>query len=185
MDFLTSISRLAAELEREGIRFALIGGLAMALRGVERATFDADFILMLEDLPRAHVILSTAGYTREFHSENVSHYFHPASALARVDILHAFRGPSLGMLQRAQRLPLAPGCALPVVQVEDLIGLKVQALVNNPDRALGDWNDIYRLVSFAGGQKLPLKWDLLADYLMLFRLEAKLPELQRLYGPIN
>ena len=182
MDFVAATVHLSEKLDASGIHYALIGGLAMALRGLERATFDADFILMLSDLPRAHDILVNEGYVREFHSENVSHYLNTRSALPRVDILHAFRGPSLGMLTRAERLPLGPTQTLPVVQIEDLIGLKIQALVNNPTRSLGDWNDIHRLVTHAGASQTPLQWDLIEDYLTLFNLAAKLPELRLIYG---
>src|SRR5207248_10458958 len=99
MNFEQVISVLPGELERAGVHFALIGGFAMGLRGVQRATGDMDFILMLEDLEKADTILQRLGYRREFRSENVSHYLSPESAWGRIDILHAFRGPSLGMLK--------------------------------------------------------------------------------------
>ena len=47
MTLLHSISQLAARLDARSINFAVIGGMAMALRGVQRATFDLDFLLML------------------------------------------------------------------------------------------------------------------------------------------
>ena len=181
MDLLASICRLGEAFDAAGIRYGLIGGLAMAARGVQRATFDLDLLLMLSDLDRAHRILSDQGYTRIFHSENVSHYQNQQAALTRVDILHAFRGPSLGMLQRADRLNFTAACALPVLKIEDLVGLKIQALVNNPMRALGDWNDIHRLVTHAGANRSELAWDLVSDYLILFKLESELPVLTRLY----
>ncbi len=153
----------------------------MALRGVQRATFDLDFLLMLPDLAAADRVLHEAGLVRVFKSDNVSHYQHPEPGGLRVDILHAFRGPSLGMLERADRLEIAPGCSLPVLRIEDIVGLKIQALVNNPSRALGDWNDIHRLVRHAGEQALPLEWGLIADYLEIFRLSDRLPELRGVY----
>lgn len=181
MDILPEVARIAAELDRNRVRYGLIGGLAMAVRGVQRATFDLDFLLMLSDLERTHDLLLSLGYQRAFHSQNVSHYQKPGAALSRVDILHAFRGPSLGMLERAERLELAPGCVLPVLRIEDIIGLKIQASVNNPHRALGDWSDIHRLLKHAAQVRLDLRWDLLADYLEIFRLSARLPELRALY----
>ena len=54
MNFLPSISVLVAELGAAGVRYALIGGLAVALRGVQRTTFDLDFLLMLSDLEAAY-----------------------------------------------------------------------------------------------------------------------------------
>lgn len=181
MDLVASLSRLGRRFDEAGVRFALIGGFAMALRGVQRATFDLDFLLTLSDLDAADAILREEGCARVFRSENVSHYQHPAPGGLRVDVLHAFRAPSLGMLGRADRLELAPGCALPVLRIEDIVGLKIQALVNNPARALGDWNDIHRLIRHAGEQALPLEWGLIADYLEIFRLGGKLAELRGVY----
>jgi hypothetical protein len=154
----------------------------MALRGVQRATMDLDFILMLEDLEIAHRVLLEAGYRREFHSENVSHYLNPDDAWGRIDILHAFRGPSLGMLRRAERLSVGSDLALPVVVIEDIIGLKVQAIANDPARALADWNDIGLLLSTSREQRLALDWELLEDYLRLFHFEDKLAELKSIHG---
>ena len=182
MNFETTVPRIAAEFAAAGIRYALIGGLAMAMRGVQRATLDVDFILLLEDLSNAHDRLLKLGYHRAFHSENVSHYLAEDSALGRVDLLHAFRGPSLGMLDRAEMLELVSGLSLPVVHVEDLIGLKIQAAVNDPSRHRRDWSDIHLLVENAALQDSPLDWDLLADYLALFDLARELGSLQQLYG---
>lgn len=141
MDFARVIEQVCGRLDVAGIRYALIGGFAMALRGVQRATMDLDFILMLEDMGKADAILSEFGYRRDFHSENVSHYRSSDQEWGRIDILHAFRGPALGMLQRAERIPVDASLTLPVVHVEDLVGLKIQALVNDPLRAISDWDD--------------------------------------------
>lgn len=181
MDLVISLSRLGRRFDDAGVRYALIGGLAMALRGVQRATFDLDFLLMLSDLETADSILNEEGCIRVFKSDNVSHYQNPAQGGLRVDVLHAFRGPSLGMLERADRMELASGCSAPVLRIEDIVGLKIQALVNNPSRALGDWNDIHRLLRHAGEQALALEWGLIEDYLEIFKLSDKLIELRGVY----
>lgn len=181
MDLYQCISQLIARLDQAELRYAVIGGMAMALRGVQRATFDLDFLLMLDDLPAARAVLVAEGYDCVYQSENVSHFQKAGGGLARVDVLHAFRGPSLSMLSRAERLPLGESCVLPVVQLEDLIGLKVQAATNDPWRAPGDWSDIGRLLIHAAETARPLDWALVQDYLAIFRCEAKLPELKALY----
>ncbi|MFP4069450.1 MAG: nucleotidyltransferase domain-containing protein, partial [Opitutales bacterium] len=93
MNFLAVIDQVTSRLDAADIRYALIGGFAMALRGVQRATVDLDFILMLDDLDRADAIFADSGYTRAFRNENVSHYISKDTELGRIDILHAFRGP--------------------------------------------------------------------------------------------
>ena len=181
MDLGTSISRISSGLDKAGVEYAVIGGIAMAMRGVQRATVDLDLLLMLSDLSQAHELLEQEGYARIFHSDDVSHYEKAGTGLFRIDILHAFRGPSLAMLGRADRLVFPGAGTLPVLQIEDIVGLKIQALTNNPDRALGDWNDIHRLVDHAGKTQQPLDWDLIAEYLEIFEVAGMLTELKGLY----
>ncbi len=183
MNFSKVLAELGGRLDATGVRYALIGGFAMALRGAPRATLDLDFLLMLDDLDRAHAILGELGYRREFHSANVSHYAGAGPEWGRVDLLHAFRGPSLGMLGRAERIRIGADLSLPVAQTEDIIGLKIQALTNDLSRALGDWNDILLLVAAAARQKRALDWGLVEDYLRLFKLDDRLPELKSTHGP--
>lgn len=182
IDFTHVMNHIVKALNEAGIRYALIGGFAMALRGIQRATVDLDFILMLEDLDKADKILSQAGYHRAFKNENVSHYLSDDPALGRIDILHAFRGPSLSMLDRAEPISVTAVTTLPVVLVEDLIGLKIQAARNDPSRSTSDWSDIRLLVEFSGKYNRPLDWELLADYLELFDLQGKLNSLKDWYG---
>jgi predicted nucleotidyltransferase len=86
------------------------------------------------------------------------------------------------MLKRAESIPVLEGIAIRVVQVEDIIGLKIQASVNNPAREARDWADIRMLLEAAARQRRPVDWELLEDYLALFRLQARLPELKSMYG---
>lgn len=182
MEFATVIEQVIAKLDQEGIRYALIGGFAMAMRGIQRATINLDFILMLEDLHKADEVLQQSGYIRAFRSENVSHYSGSEPELGRIDILHAFRGPSLSMLERAERIPVTPKASLPVVQIEDLIGLKIQAAHNDPTRLASDWSDIRMMVESSKQAKRSLDWDLLGDYLELFDSAGRLPEIKSWYG---
>ena len=77
---------------------------------------------------------------------------------------------------------VADGLTLPVVQVEDIIGLKVQAAVNDPLRGASDWSDIRVLIETAVHTGQTLDWELLADYLELFELTCELPMLRHWYG---
>jgi len=182
MNFLKVIETVTSQLDTEGVRYSLIGGFAMALRGVQRSTIDLDFILMLEDLEKADDIFQKCGYTRAFRSENVSHYISDELELGRIDILHAFRGPTLGMIEQSDRIEVANGYTLPVVKIEGIIGLKVQALVNDPKRATSDWSDIRIMLETCSEADQIVDWDLLKDYLDLFQLGSKLPELRDWYG---
>ena len=182
MDFASILPALVARFDEHEIRYALIGGLAMALRGVQRTTLDVDFILLSEDLTVCHSVLESLGYQRAYHSDNVSHYSGIQPALGRIDLLHAFRPATLGMLDRAERVPFTDGCSIPVVHLEDLIGLKVQAACNDPSRAASDWSDIHQLARHAGSTGQALDWVLIEDYLALFDQSHQLTTLRQLHG---
>lgn len=157
---------LLVRAEREPIRFAVAGAFAMGALGVPRATADLDFLVHQEDLDRWDAALVALGYGRTFQSENASHYRHPEVIWGSIDVLHAFRPISVGMLARARRREV-PGTALslPVVEPEDLIGLKVQALANDPDRFFQDMADIEAI---SRRHRKSLDWDRLREYYRLF-----------------
>jgi predicted nucleotidyltransferase len=181
MNFETVLKSIVNAFDQKEIHFALIGGLAMALRGVQRTTLDVDFILLLDRLEDAEDILKRHGYECRFKSSNVSHYTNVNADWGRIDILHAFRTPSLSMLKRAERILFGKEISIPVVQLEDLIGLKIQALTNDPQRATRDWQDIHMLLQAAGTNGDSIDWELIEDYLSVFSLEDKLDELRQAY----
>ncbi len=111
--------------------------------------------------------LREMGFRRRFHTENVSHYQHDEFS-ERIDLLHAFRSPALAMLSRAERVEVKNGPTVPLAAVEDIIGLKLQALQNDPARAEQDWLDMRRLVVVARASGRQLDWELIGDYFCLF-----------------
>lgn len=177
MDFLKILPVLCKNFDDRSVRYALIGGFAMAMRGVQRATLDLDFILALEDIEQADEALRAMDFVRYFHSSNVSHYRND-QIKGRVDILHAFRRPALAMLDRADRLEIGEGWTLPVASIEDIIGLKIQALNNDPSRKDQDWPDIRMLVRTAREQGTSLDWELIEDYFSLFGMHTELQKLK-------
>lgn len=50
VNFSRVIDQVCGRLDAAGIRYALIGGFAMALRGVQRATMDLDWELLRDYL---------------------------------------------------------------------------------------------------------------------------------------
>ena len=86
------------------------------------------------------------------------------------------------MLERSEKLPFNDQLDIPTVQIEDIIGLKIQALSNDPTRALSDWSDIHLLVQHTARTEQPLDWPRIQDYLSLFGLDSKLADLKQIYG---
>lgn len=178
MDFIRVIKEVFGDLDKAGIRYALIGGFGMAMRGVQRATVDLDLILLLDDRDAADEVLQAHGYQCTYRTENVSHYRAANSDSGRIDILHAFRAPSISMLERTERLPVDSGVTAPVATPEDIIGLKIQAANNDPARKQQDWLDIRHLLEAAAYNGHTVDWELIADYLDIFDLNDRLEEMK-------
>ncbi len=180
MDFKLVLGRLLGEFEARRIRYALMGGFALGLWGVPRATVDMDFLAAREDMGHVHEILSAMGYDRAHHSENVSQYTSPLAIFGEIDFVHAFRRVSLGMLSRAVSKPVFQGeHTIKVLVPEDIIGLKVQAMANNPSRKAGDLADIDSLMALHGRH---LDWARVEAYFRVFQMEELAIQLRGEHG---
>jgi predicted nucleotidyltransferase len=78
------------------------------------------------------------------------------------------------MLDRARAYVVKEGLSLPAVTVEDIIGLKVQAIANEPSRRTQDMADIEWLVSH---YRSSLNMALLNEYFALFSLQDELSQI--------
>jgi hypothetical protein len=127
-------------LSKEGIEHALIGGLALASLGINRATGDVD--LLAEGIYRDRIksIFQKAGFKLHNETPEVLHFEGPGF----VDILLANRPISKQMLAHAT---VVHTLGIKCLEAEDIIGLKIQAYMNNKKRELQDKADIQSLIS--------------------------------------
>ena len=180
MEFARVFQTLLAELERRKIRYAAIGGFALGALGVGRLTRDLDFLVDRDDLTSLHEALTTLGYQRIHHTENLSQYQHADQQWVALDFLHAFRPAAKEMLARATPYPIFNNTAsVPVVQPEDVIGLKVQAIANNPNRRSKDQTDIENLMELFRER---LDWNRIQGYYDLFELGHEVTALKKRFG---
>jgi len=183
MDFKTVTENLLSTFEVEGVRYALIGGFAMGAWGIARSTVDMDFLIHKNDMQIVHRILTDMGYECRYQTENVSQFVAPLQIFGEIDILHAFREVSIGMLQRAEdRKIFNESMTIKVLKVEDLIGLKVQAIANDPSRKPIDLADIEALMEIYGGS---IDWPIIEEYFDLFEFNDLFEELKSKYGKIK
>jgi hypothetical protein len=165
MNFRSILSVLIEKFKENEIRYALMGGLALGLWGVGRSTVDIDFLVDRDDLEKIDRVMQELGYECKFKSENVSQYVSPLKIYGEVDFLHAFREASLEMLVKAVEKDIFEGSLkLKVLIPEDLIGLKFQAIKNNPSREQEDLEDIKTLISLHGRN---LNWSVIEKYARL------------------
>jgi predicted nucleotidyltransferase len=177
LDFKHVIDKLLTAFKDEDIRYALIGGFALGALGIQRATVDIDFLVHRDDLEKVHAIMTGLGYQRPFHTENVSQYVSADTVFGEVDFLHAFREISTGMLQRAENNKIFNGTlSIKILRIEDLIGLKVQAMANDDARKEIDLSDIRALIDL---HKTVVDWPLLEQYFSMFGFQELFKKLRK------
>ncbi len=147
----------------------------MGLWGMGRTTVDIDFLVHRDDMEKVDAIMSEMGYECRYRTENVSQYVSPLRVFGEIDFLHAFREASLHMLMRAEKKKAFGKLSINTLRPEDLIGLKLQAIKNNPQRKLREMEDILFLVKT---YKDSMDWSLIEKY-------AKILSMQEIYEEIS
>lgn len=141
---------VAAYLEERQIPFAVIGGLALHAYGLPRATFDADFATDAASQAELIAFLESLGYRTLHRSAGYSNHLHEDPGWGRVDIVYVRDETSRRLFSEVRYLELLPGLTAPVPRPEHLIAMKVQAMANDPERALQDLADIRHLFALPG-----------------------------------
>ena len=170
---LSDILRLTDRLLTEhDVPHALIGGLAVGLRGYPRSTVDIDYLIRVEDSGAVRKALESAGFHCEAQTAETLHF----GGLGAVDFLLAQRPVSRAMLTAADPVR---DLDIPVLQVEDIIGLKIQAYHNDPSREWKDLADIAELIR----ANPELDWERVRSHAALFQAEEKLEEIRARVRP--
>jgi len=180
MDFEKILPVIIKELEDNKIQYALIGGFAMGVWGISRATTDLDFLIAVEQSDKIERVLGKFWYKCVYKSENISQFVSDLKPFGELDFLHAFREISTAMLKRAAVVEVMNGALkLKVLIPEDIIGLKIQAMVNNPSRRAREMSDIEMLLNYRGDK---LDWSLIEKYFLLFSQKEEFEQLKAKYG---
>ena len=183
MDFERVLRDLVSDFNEREVPYALIGGFAVGALGISRATMDLDFLVARDALPRVDEIMQRHGYRLRYRSENVSQFISDSALLGQVDFLHAFREISTGMLQRALGLPAFAGSLqIRTLRPEDIIGLKVQSLTNDPRRERRDLVDIELLAERYSGE---IDWGRVREYFAVFDRLELYDEIREAHGPAD
>jgi predicted nucleotidyltransferase len=176
MNFKAILKMLLRRFSEAGVEVALSGGLALSTMGVFRFTKDIDFVVPEEWVGTVEEIMKELGYEKQdFSSAEILSYISPLKVLGQVDFLVARRKYSRAMVNRARMMPVMDGeLTVKVLLIEDLIGLKLQALANDPkNRFAVDAADIQRLLKLHRNR---LDIGLVREYFRLFEKEELLDE---------
>jgi hypothetical protein len=149
--FAETIRLVSSAARRRKARAALIGGFALPFHGIRRFTEDVDFLVEESASEEIHDALLRAGGRCLQRTDDLANYDTSSDALAPVDLLFARRAPTLAMLDRAvERMLGDTGVAVRVVDAAGIIGLKIQAIANDPSRLDRDRDDVRELLLGAG-----------------------------------
>lgn len=174
MDFISVLEFLLTQLRKESVDFAFIGGFALQAAGISRSTGDIDFLVPSQDAEKIRKIMALKGYKLLHESPDVLNFLGESSALGRVDFLLAHRKYALAMLARANHKKVLDAMDVKVVRPEDLIGLKVQAVANTPERRDKDFGDVRELLKM---HRATLDLELIREYFRIFGMEPDLDKL--------
>ncbi len=163
------IAEVASALNAIDVRFALIGGLALASYKVVRATQDIDLLVESEKADAINGELLRFGYRCLYRGDDAANYVRGDE---RIDFLYASRPIACRLLARAVEVKTVLG-KLRVVSAEGLIGFKLQALVNDPLR-IQDLADIRALIH---ANRNTLEFEEVREYFRIFCREPLLDDL--------
>jgi hypothetical protein len=142
----SALQQAAADLNAVGVRWALVGGLAVSARAVPRFTKDLDFAVAVGNDAEAEDVVRRLR-VRDYHPVQVleQDYVGRLSGVrlelkgsdVMVDLLFASSGIETEVVARAERLEVLPGLTVPVATTANLIALKVLAGRNQDLTDLG------------------------------------------------
>lgn len=133
---LAALDRAVSVLAALDVRFALVGGLAVSVRGEVRFTRDVDLAISVADdkeVERLVLELSAAGYTPRALVEQddvgrIATVRLQGTDGITVDLLAASSGIESEVVASAGVIEVAPGLAVAVARAEELLALKVLAV---------------------------------------------------------
>jgi predicted nucleotidyltransferase len=138
------VAETAAALERNGVEYVLIGGVASSVHGRPRATDDVDVLVDPRDADRALAALGAAGFETE---ETDPHWIYKATKhRLTVDVMFNIKGDvhvDEEMLARARPTSFA-GQEVRVAAPEDVIVIKALA---HDEPSFRHWHDSLAIIA--------------------------------------
>ena len=170
-ELVAQLRELHAALTASELAYCLIGGVAVNAYGRVRGTLDLDLMIYSEAASQAQQIVESLGFRSLAPGDDIASY---VRGNTRLDFLIARRPIARDLLARAGTIEFG-GDAIPVIPIEGLLGLKIQAFNDNPSR-LQDLDDIVQLVRLHRDR---LNLDELRRYFRLFDRESVLDDILR------
>jgi len=144
------LTTFASFFEREQMRYALIGGLAVHAWGRVRPTRDADFAVDANRSPRIISFAESLGFATGYVSTAFSNHEHPDPEWGHVDFMYLSGETAKRVFAAASLKELVVDHPMPVASPEHLAMMKAIAMKNFPHRVLYEGEDIRVLLQVPG-----------------------------------
>jgi hypothetical protein len=144
------LTTFAGFFERERIRYALIGGLAVHAWGRVRPTQDVDFAVDAARSADVRAFADSLGFATRYASEAFSNHEHADADWGSVDIMYLRGRTADAVFAAATPKALVEGHPMPVASPEHLAMMKALAMKGFPHRALFEGEDVRTLLKVPG-----------------------------------
>lgn len=167
MEYKKVLAAILAELEKHNIPYAIVGAVAMGFWGVRRDTVDIDLLVKAADREKVIAFMKGIGYDHMIASNFADQFGHLMKGMGLVDFLYTKR--EQGIIEDGKTFKgINKDIDVRVAMPEDIIGLKLDAIKNNPKREIRDWADIQAIVEVLGDN---LDWTKIRNYCKLLDVE--------------
>lgn len=150
MQFDRVLTTFADFFEREGIRYALIGGLAVHAWGRVRPTRDVDFAVDADLSKDVAAFAESLGFATVYASDAFSNHEHADPDWGHVDFMYLRGRTADAVFAASTRRELVEGRPMPVASPEHLAMMKAVAMKSFPHRALYEGEDVRTLLEVPG-----------------------------------
>lgn len=157
MQFDAVLRTFSEFFEREGIRYCVVGGLAMQAWGHSRFTNDVDLAVSRSDQARVLAVAESLGYEAFFVSAGFSNHDHRDRALGRIDFMYPDAQTADRMFDAAVRRRVIGAIETPVASAEHLAMMKGLAMKEKPGRIPYDGEDVRHLLSLPGIDRVSVR----------------------------
>ena len=150
MDFASVLRTFGEFFERERIRYAVVGGVAVTTWGRVRSTKDVDFAVEAGGRLRVVAFAESIGYETLYVSEGFSNHVHSDPSFGRVDFMYLRGTTADQVLSATTEKPLLVDRSLPVASPEHLAMMKGLAMRNDSRRVRYEGEDVRVLLNVEG-----------------------------------
>ncbi|SRR5581483_4114838 len=150
MEFERVLTTFLEFFDRENIRYAIVGGLAVHAYGRLRSTKEVDFAVDLANRQRVIAFAESLGYDTLLTSRAFSNHAHADAAWGRVDFMYFDPATAAKVFAGSRPQQIMANITATVASPEHVAMMKALSMKNHPHRVLYEGHDVQVLMSAPG-----------------------------------